>query len=736
MSNKADIPEKDERDAGLSDDGASCAAPSSSYGMEDDQLDSPLGIRQLLERLSESQSAALVYFDHRSEVIFNREAHITGDIVGRDQQKQGAIASVLSSSTAVAGYVPGKDREKASSVYSPPSGHDRARAALAEKHVLILLGLARRGKWTAALELLREVQPGRVIEIKPDAAVDDLLSVGFERGKAYVIDTLSSDTCQNLTVASLGRLSELLRKANSYLVITIDKSVSLSESVLGAYLANWDELPNPRRVLEAHIKWMLDEAHRTPALKLADSAQVLKLLEGQLVPGEVDCLADLLVRVSRGSFNLAEGLSQFETSALQSLKEWYRSHDSLDQHAFMISIAVLNGSAYEVIAGASKRLASLIRESLGGATLQADAPFLKPRSSRLEETCARIVDGYAKTEFGRCPVELVMLNNPAYQSCVLQHVWSELDWLRVPLALWLQNLDQFGGMDDRAKAAAAVGELCKLDFAGTVAGIIRPWANDPDPEVRAAAAFALSIPAWNAGRAPHVLKLLHHWSTLKNNWRLNWTAAAAYGGLAGQRFPNVALRELLAMASGGDSRIRSIAGSSLLRLLVLLEGEPGACLGLLVALADATAEDRPTKAARNALHLFLELLQAETSSADPAEKTWPMLLRASRREVACRDLVVSLWRRALNEKTTRRAALEILRTHVNRSEEVPELYKAVEAIIFDVARNGISRETRRLLYHLNSWARASSPALTAAGRLLLVLDCDSSNEGRSANGNN
>lgn len=735
MRGMDDLPERDLKETGQSGDGGAGAAPASSPDAENERQDSQVEIRDLLEQLSKSQSNASVYIDHRSGVFFSRGARIAGDVVGRDQSKPGTIANVLSSDEAVAGYVAEGDLRKASAVYSSPSCHGHARATLAERHVLLLSGPARSGKWTAALKLLCEVRPGRVAEIKPDIAVDTLLSLGLEREEAYVIDTLSSDTCQDLTAASLGRLSERFRNANSYLVITIDRSVSLSESVLGAYLVNWDKLPSPRRVLESHVKWMLDEEDRAPALELADSTQVLQLLEGQLVPGDVDRLAELLVRVSRGEFNLAEGLSQFEISAQRLLEEWFRDHGSLDQHAFMISIAILNGSGYEAVADASRRLTSHIRESLSDTTLQNEGPSLKPRSYRLEETGARIVEGFRKTEFGRCPVELVMLNNPAYQPCVLRHVWSELDWLRVPLVMWLQNLDRFGSLDDRSKAAAAVGELCKLDFAGTVAGIIKPWANDPDPGVRAAAAFALGIPAWNAGRAPNVLRLLHHWSTLRNNWRLNWTAAAAYGGLAGQRFPNVALRELLGIVGGGDSRLRSIAGRSLLRLLVSLEGKPEACLGLLDALVDATTADRPTMAARNALHLFLELLQTEASPTDPAGEKWPMLLRASHGEVAYRDRVVSLWRRALNTKPVRGAALEILRTHVLRSEKVPEIYEVLESIVSELVRNGTDRESKRILYHLNCWATHTEKS-AAARRLLLGLECRVSDEGRLIHGNN
>jgi len=722
MSGVIDPPENHERKIEGTDANETCADPSSSHDVEDMQPESQADIRQLLERLSESQSAALVYVDHHSEVIFNREARITGDLVGRDQHKQSAIASVLSSSDAIAGYVPEEDLEKVYSVYSPPSCHDRARALLAEKNVLILRGPARWGKWTAALQLLHDVQPGQVAEFKPDVTVADLLGLDLEGGRNFVLDTLPSETLQELTATALSRLSERFRIADCHVVITADGGATLSEAALGAHAVNWNERPDPRQVLESHIRWRLGEACRSSALELADSTQVCHLLDGQLVPGEVDHLAEILVRVAGGDLGLEEGLAQFEASALRSIKEWFQAHDQTDERAFMISIAVLNGSEYEAVTSAARLLSSRIREQRGDSTSVSSEPAQKPRSSRLEEAHARIVEGSTRTEFGRCPVELVVLDNPAYQPCVLKHVWRELDWLRMPVLRWLGDLNQLSSLGDRAKAAAAVGELCRFDFARVLPGTIKLWANDSDPHVRAAAAFALGIPAWDSEHAPRVMKLLHHWGTLRNNWRLGWTAAAAYGGLAGQRFPNAALRELLAMATGGNARLRLVAGSSLLRLLVSLEGEPSACLGLLAALAEEAA--RRAKTARNALDLFLELLQAMIGSDGSTEKVWPVFLRAARHESACLNPLVSLWRRALNTKSVRDTALGILRTHVECSKDVSELYEVLESIIIELAKEGTIRERRRLHHHLSRWASDGVGGACVARKLLASLESE------------
>jgi hypothetical protein len=157
-------------------------------------------------------------------------------------------------------------------------------------------------------------------------------------------------------------------------------------------------------------------------------------------------------------------------------------------------------------------------------------------------------------------------------------------------------------------------------------------------------------------------------------------------------------------------------------LLVSLEGEPSACLGLLAALAEEAA--RRAKTAKNALDLFLELLQAMIGSDGSTEKVWPVFLRAAQHESACLTPLVSLWRRALNTKSVRDTALGVLRTHVECSKDVPELYEVLESIIIELAKEGTIRERRRLHHHLSRWASDGAGGACVAGRLLASLESE------------
>ncbi|MEZ4719774.1 MAG: hypothetical protein R2851_27375 [Caldilineaceae bacterium] len=67
--------------------------------------------------------------------------------------------------------------------------------------------------------------------------------------------------------------------------------------------------------------------------------------------------------------------------------------------------------------------------------------------------------------------------------------------------------------------------------------VLRRWAGSPDPNQRRAAAQVLGITMWDDRHSAASAGLLHHWASLKQNPLHLWTAATAYAGLAGLRYP-------------------------------------------------------------------------------------------------------------------------------------------------------------------------------------------------------
>jgi len=679
---------------------------------------------RIVAQLLQGQRIASVYIDARSGgVFFGGEAHVAGDVIGRGQVKQTARLAGRAYAETIAGYVLSEDLNKTRSVYVKPPRYNQAQQVLSEKHVLILWGQAHWGKWTTALHLLSSLQFEDIFEAKPDIGLEDIFSFKIETRKGYVIDTLAPDSGQKLSTSALNCLGEHFRKKDSYLVVTVDSRVPLSKTAVSSNLVIWNDMPDSTQLLKKHLEWYVtDQDARTAALELTQTNEVQQLLDAHLLPGEVDRLTELLVSVVHTELELAEALSRFETCALQHVEEWFETHTEPEKRTFMISLAVLSGASYQAVSSADERLQSLVQSATGESESSDTGSVFRSRSQRVQEACAHLTEGYGETEFGRSPMELIELNNPTFQPTVLHHVWNEYDRLHEPLVDWLKDLGIQANFEDRVRVAAAVGELSKYDFGYIKEQILLPWANHQDKGARAAAAFALGIPVWEGEFAPQVLGLLHHWSTLRNNWRLNWTAAAAYGGLVSLRFPDIALRNLHNIAQAEDLRLFAVLNRSVVNLFHAGQVEPDYYFKVLDALVAWTSTPSDKTVALTGLLVFLDLvLEAKTEAVPNAEK-WPTLLWLSQENTAYRERIVSLWRRALNTRLARKSALETLQQLLKEADKDVRLYVPIEQVIRDLVQQGATREQDRLRYYLNRWATDSKERSTSAECLLTVFN--------------
>jgi len=701
---------------------------------------------RFLKESLRSNQIALLYIDARSGGnFFSGDTKIAGDAISGERihktnstgpvsgpvhtgsgdlhdagkvQSHGKIVDI--------GRVADKHVSKIRAVYVTPATYDRAAKILAEQHVLLIRGEARHGKWTTAIHLLSERQVEEIVEIKPDISVDEINSIepAPNAGRGYVIDTLTSESAEKLKPYVLKGLSNKLRERQSYLVITVDSRVAnLSREDLSNYLVDWQEVPDRAKMLDKHLAHYLSgHEAASGAHDLSQAETVQQLFRSPLLPGEVDRLAELLSRVACRELGMEEAMARFEARAQQQVEAWFEEHADLGQRTFMISLAVFNGANYEAVLAANQRLQSLLNSaSPKKETAAAESVFDNTRSRRVKEAHARIIKGYIETESGRSPVDLVELDNPSFQPAVLRYVWREYDLLHEPLLEWLRGSGLEAGFDIRARAAAAAGALSKYDFAHIQKSLLLPWANHEDGRMRAAAALALGIPIWEGEFAPQVLNLVHHWSTL-DNWRLCWTATAAYGGLVGLRFPDLALRDLYNIAQRGDLRLLGMLHNSVINLFQAGQKAPDYYLKVIGALNDWTVDPRARMITLTGLLIFFNIAVQDKVETGPQGPAMPTLLWLADENEVCCDGVISLWRRALNNKTARDSALEALRNWLFLADTESRLYPALEKMMLTMAAQGTAHERERLCFYFNRWATHPRRKSDTSDKILSALN--------------
>jgi hypothetical protein len=691
------------------------------------QAQGKVGAEGLQDDRRHGREAFSVYIDARSGgAYFAGEAHVGRDVVGRDQRTttpedrpdRSAMVTVVAEDTV----------RKIRAVYEQPEPYRLARRVLETRRLAILFGQHHVGKWATALYLLSETEPGGISEINPDIDLDGLLEFGFDYGRRYVVDALRPEVAERLTTFVMNRLSATLESQSSQLVLTVDARAALPRETVGDYLVTWNETPNQRVILERHLNWYLTEAKAgVEARELLQVEGLDDLLENHLAPGEIDRLAELLSQSASGEMSAEEALQHFEVQAQQDVERWFTTHTDLNDCSFMIAVAVLNGASYQAVANAAARLQALLEPlELGGPEADRPTPppvFARTRTQRLKEVGACLKSGYHLAEFGVSPVELVELENVSMQLAVVHHVWHEHDSVRAPLLSWLEELGRHRSFEVSNRAAAAVGKLAEYDFGHLRAEVLLPWANSEDQLAREAAAAALGVPAWGSEVAPQVIGLLHHWSTLQGNLRLRWTAAAAYGGLAGLRFPELALYGLRLILDAEDPDLLGICSRSMLYLFDAGAYAPGLHQLVLETLASWSTERKPDSVLTlSSLGILLRLAYA--AGLEPARtpgQYWPTVLWLFDRAGPERTTAVALLRQALASKPTGAAALDVIHRWTSAADANDDVASALESLLLELSFGSDGRERELLRAAFIRWTSDPDYSSPFAERMRSLL---------------
>lgn len=692
-----------------------------------------------------SLAAANVYINfHNGGVYFEDEVKIRGDFVTGNQTKSTKRTSVKK----IAGQVFITNIEKVRSVYIETKNYHDAQSILDDKHILILRGDANFGKQTTAIHLLSLQETEQIFEIDP--AIEDLSLFECETKQVYLIDSLAADSAAKLNSYVLNGLRQKFKGQQSYLVITLDSRVPISEETLADYILNWSELPSSDRLLEKHLKWYLQQPELLDSsYAMIQSVSVRELLDNnKLLPAEIDTLASLLVKVINQDLKLEDALASFHVSAYKQIKNWFESEEQdLSQRILMISLAVLSGSSYQVVKNASQRLQLLITDESEPESISA-VVFNQTRSQVLKKVFAHLVQGYENVEYRGSPVEIVEFDNPIFQPAVLSYIWHEYDNIREPLLVWLHELGSHRDAEVRTRAAAAIGELSKYAFRDVLNKVLRPWANSSDNSLQKLAALALSVPIFDSNLAPQVLGLLHSWSTLENNFNLRWTATAAYSGYVGLRFPEIALRDLFAIArtiftpyiqkisSNPEVELDdffAIASSEeLLLFSAVVEGVASLFatgkfvttqyFTVLNALEEWTSQTK-TIISRLltllGLLIFWRLMREDKIPVGLNNDRVPTLLWLAKESQVYEDLIICLLRRALNFKQTRIPVLNEIDKWLKIADYDHRMKRVIGRIIYTLVSQGTERERERILYKLNQWA-LREPDNTASEILSII----------------
>jgi hypothetical protein len=203
--------------------------------------------------------------------------------------------------------------------------------------------------------------------------------------------------------------------------------------------------------------------------------------------------------------------------------------DNLDELALRITLAVFNGTTFEVIERAKNELLEMLKELVPPPPPpdpENPPPVVPhvPLMRRLEKAGAKETEG--KPPDWRRVIEL---DRPELASEAVVYVWQlnrETKW-RQKLIEWLTNHAAGRAADVRTRAAVAVGRLAVKDYRFVRDRLLNDWVRRNDSQFRTAIGMALGVLVREENLKAEVQGLLREWSE-SNEEAKRWAAMRAY----------------------------------------------------------------------------------------------------------------------------------------------------------------------------------------------------------------
>jgi hypothetical protein len=637
--------------------------------------------------------------------------------------------------------------------FAEPQGYERLRAALERRSVAVLRAPRGWGKTTTALHVLRASGCGTLQRLAPDA-LETLAGSDMGDGTGYLLDGMSVHQAARTARFTLDRIAGMCGDHGSLLVITVDDDVPLRPDVARDYTVTLEEPPDPRTVVEAHLARALGERDAAGELRreLLGRQAVQDLLDllGEDGLGVGSCveLSARLDAVLAGTTTLEEVRGYFENESRQGFRAWFDAQDDVDQRAFVIALAVLNGLDYYTVSAAARALADSVpsgtepgpdgqgrrnggeredgqRQDAGGGP-RPDSPgpsrglFGRTRTERLAAARAEVFPTVQPSPYGPVHATAVRFRDPSHVWRVVDLLWTEFDEAQPVVLRWLARLGRDRRQDVNVHAGAVVGAVAAYQLDHVLSEVVTPWAGSADPGEQAAALGALRVAVRQPRLSGPLRQLVARWAGDRGGGAVGnrrRTAARALGASVGSSDPRWALRNLRRLAGVPDQDLAIDISRSVTELFMDREQDlTGRVLG---ALSRWYRSQSPTRRAC-AGTCFLALAHDVAVDLQDGGGSWPALLWLADRSEQDTRTVADLWNHAWNLPRFSSYAMAILRTWVERAGQDPALAEPLAAVLRPALRD--PSDTEMVRYELRFLRDGTGKSAHAAAQVLDLLD--------------
>ncbi|TKK89520.1 hypothetical protein FDA94_09015 [Herbidospora galbida] len=583
--------------------------------------------------------------------------------------------------------------------YVQPSPFSLAKSRLRAEGLVILVSEAGTGKYSGAVNLLRDfVGGGGLYVLTPYSGPDKLASRKYNKGCGYIVEGAKEDLDKKQADFEWRRVRARVAECNAYLVVTVNASPAEESG---------------RTDSVARVPWSRPDLVELVATRIT-GGETDHRLAGAMVAVPREPSLDSVVRVAdliNGGTAPESAVQQaFGLAAQEELRKWFDQGYSYTDWAEVMVLALTPGisePAYERILG---RFEGLLHERFPreiptpteGSESLSPVPGLRPRRAERGRGLITVETQTVNTVSRRYPV----FRNAACQDNALSVMWSLF-----PGDFWVMVRHWVKGVIAEPATRFAVSKgLARLAFDAYDTEVsqayLTPWSQGAcGRDGQEAAIWVLSHMCQDPVLAHRALETAIRWISYGTTEQ-RWTGALAFTGQLGILFPEAAIERMWQLVRQNNGISPDVA-TGMAELFATLTAHGEGAGKMLRYLKTRLDDFQPVGPDRALYALTMEALVTTLSVRDALSKEPAIALYLLDRPDR-RDLVAEIWAAAIGYRPVRQQALQSLmialkalrRLSRSAEDEVVALGLAFANVLgpagFESLRAGLTAAMRRL----------------------------------------
>lgn len=451
----------------------------------------------------------------------------------RDEQKYLFLKQPVvykDSSQSLLYQLPSTEIEQAEQVFIAPPEMEKSLEKLKTERILHISNPHHIGKYTYAISLLKSAGVEEIFEWSKEISLLQITKEKIEKNSGYIIEISgTSNFYANVHENQLEEFMIELRKRESFSIF-IDKEGP--PPLMNLHSISVSPPQNLSKMLIRHAEQTgFSKELKVKIIEWIDSENGKQMVPEQLYPRDANVYIQKIAKLVVGDISEQELVQSFEENIKKRVKAWFSNTVLQDnpqkQIAFYLSLTVYEGNSYSFIHEKAREIYSLLSEYEDLEPVNG-SKFLD-RDQYLSSFNAHAVREAKQTDVGKEEITAVRLIFKEDIPYIWRYIWEQYPMYNSLLVNWLraQLFHNIKSANENVKNILL--NLLFQDPLNIRTSVIMPLANSKNPKDRLFAAAILENYSKDEDRRHFVYNMVHSWTSLNNNNRLQWTALVLIG---------------------------------------------------------------------------------------------------------------------------------------------------------------------------------------------------------------